>query len=92
MSLVDPIDEEESRKIPDKNSKLLKKLIELPVFGTLLYHIAFSDSSAAHMGGSDARYLYASIVGKYTNLDVAWMLEELDIPIHVIELMRVRTD
>ena len=40
----------------------------------------------------NARYLYASIVGKYTNMDVAWMLEELDIPIHVIELMRVRND
>ena len=92
LSLLDPIEEEESRKMPDKKSKLLKTLIELPVFGTLLYHIAFSDSEAAHMGGASARYLYASIVGRYTNMDVAWMLEELDIPIHVIELMRVRTD
>jgi len=92
LSLLDPVDEEESRRLPDNKSKLLKALIEMPVFGTLLYHIAFSDSEAAHMGGPDARYMYASIVGRYTNMDVAWMLEELDIPIHVIELMRVRND
>ena len=92
LSLLDPVDEEESRIMPDDKSKLLKTLIELPVFGPLLYHMAFKDSAVAHMGGADARYLYASIVGRYTNMDVAWMLEELDIPIHVIELMRVRTD
>ena len=92
LSLLDPTEEEESRKMPDPKSKGLKTLIELPVFGTLLYHMAFASSNAAHIGGPNARYLYASIVGRYTNLDVAWMLEELEIPIHVIEFMRVRTD
>ena len=92
LSLLDPTEEEESKKIPDEKSKLLKKVIELPVFGTLLYHMAFSHSGSAHIGGANARYLYASIVGYYTNMDVAWMMEELDIPIHVIEFMRVRTD
>ena len=91
LSLLDPV-EEENKKMPDQTSKLLKALIELPVFGTLLYHMAFSNSESAHMGGANARYLYASIVGRYTNMDVEWMPEELDIPIHVIELMRVRTD
>ena len=84
--LLDPVEEEDSRKMPDKKSKLLKTIIELPVFGPLLYHMAFSNCKAAHMGGASARYLYASIVGRYTNMDVAWMLEELDIPIHVIEI------
>ena len=92
LSLLDPIDEEDNKKVPDQKSKALKKLIELPIFGPLLYHIAFHDSVAAHMGGADARYLYGSIVGRYTNMDVAWMLEEMDIPIHVIEIMRVRND
>ena len=92
LSLLDPTEEEESKQQPDQKSRLLKFLIELPMFGTLLYHIAFASSGAAHMGGANARYLYASIVGRYTNLDVAWMLDELDIPIHVIEFMRVRTD
>lgn len=92
LSLLDPVEEEDSRKMPDKKSKLLKMIIELPVFGPLLYHMAFSNCKAAHMGGASARYLYASIVGRYTNMDVAWMLEELDIPIHVIEIMRVRND
>lgn len=92
LSLLDPTEEEESRQQPDQKSKIMKKIIELPVFGTLLYHIAFASSQAAHIGGSNARYLYASIAGRYTNLDVAWMLEELDIPIHVIDIMKVRTD
>ncbi len=92
LSLLDPTDEEESRKQPDQKSRLIKALIELPVFGTLLYHMAFASSEAAHMGGQNARYLYASIAGRYTNLDVAWMLDDLDIPIHVIELLRVRND
>lgn len=91
LSLLDPT-EEENKKVPDQKSKMLKKLIELPIFGPLLYHMAFYDSEAAHMGGTDARYLYASIVGRYTNMDVEWMLEEMDIPIHVIEIMRVRND
>ena len=92
LSLLDPTEEEENRKQPDPKSKMIKALIELPVFGTLLYHMAFAKSEAAHMGGASARYLYASIAGRYTNLDVAWMLDEMDIPIHVIEFMRVRND
>ncbi len=92
LSLLDPMDEEEAKKQPDDRSKLIKKIIELPVFGPLLYHMAFSKSPVAHMGGANARYLYASIAGRYTNLDVAWMLETIDIPIHVIEFMRVKND
>lgn len=92
LSLLDPTEEEESKKQPDRKSKWIKTLIELPVFGTLLYHIAFASSESAHIGGSNARYLYASMAGHYTNLDVSWMLDDLDIPIHVIEFMRVRND
>lgn len=85
ITLMDPSSEEENKKIPDRESRLKKKLIELPVLGTLVYNIAFLKSPAAHMGGVSARYLYASIVGLYTNYDVSWMLAENEIPIRVME-------
>jgi pimeloyl-ACP methyl ester carboxylesterase len=86
ITLLHPVHERECRRIPDLRSRLIKKLIELPVIGTLAYHIMFSDSAAAHMGGFHARYLYASILGGYTNQDVKWMLKDMKVPVHVIDM------
>lgn len=85
LTLLDPPKEEESKKIPDEISKCIMKLIQLPIFGTLVYNIAFGIHGAAHMGGQSARYLYASIAGHYTNYDVAWMLDKIPVDIHIVE-------
>ena len=84
ITLLNPIQWEEEKRTPDQKSRIAKKLIECPVIGTFLYHVAFGKSTAAHMGGETARYLYASMAGQYTNYDGAWMLEEMDIPVKTI--------
>lgn len=85
LTLLDPAEEEEGKKIPDRKSRLRKKMIELPVLGTFAYHMVFGRNTAAHMGGVTARYLYGSIVGRYTNYDVGWMLQKMEIPVHVVQ-------
>lgn len=85
LTLLDPPDFQEGKKIPDDRSRLSMKLLQLPVLGTLIYNMAFGNSNAAHMGGSTARYLYSSIVGRYTNYDVEWMLQKIKTPIHIVE-------
>lgn len=87
LTLLDPANREENKKIPDSISKIKKFLIELPVLGTLVYNMAFFNSKSAHIGGTTARYLYASIIGRYTNYDVEWMLHKLDMPLHIIKTM-----
>lgn len=85
LTLLDPADQKENKKTPDLLHKIKKLLIELPVLGTLVYNIAFFNSQSAHIGGTSARYLYASIVGQYTNYDVEWMLAKLDMPLHIVK-------
>ena len=84
LTLLDPIDFQENKQLPDLCSKWKKRLIELPVFGTLIYNMQFMNSASAHLGGTSARYLYASIAGRYTNYDVEWMLESNEIPVHIV--------
>lgn len=83
LTLIDP-DRKIEMEIPDRKSKLAKKLIEMPVIGTLLYHIEFKMNQRAHLGGPNARYLFASILGRHTNWSTEWMLQNIKAPIHVI--------
>ena len=43
--LINPLDISEYWRIPGKRARLYKKMIDLPVIGTLLYHIAVSRNS-----------------------------------------------
>lgn len=83
ITLLDP-PEKVGKTVPDRESRLRKKLIEVPVLGTLLYNLAFYKSAEAHIGGENARFLYASMEGHYTDFDVEWMLSDMKIPVHVI--------
>jgi pimeloyl-ACP methyl ester carboxylesterase len=83
LTFVDPAWEEEE-KVPDSGSRMTKKLIELPIVGTLLYNMAFKMNPNAHLGGTNARYLYASMSGNYTNWNTSWMVKDLDIPVHTV--------
>lgn len=42
IMLVNPLDLSEYCKIPGKRARLYKKIVDIPVIGTLLYHIAVS--------------------------------------------------
>lgn len=83
-------------QVPNKNSKMQKFLLELPIIGTMIYHMLVSRLNienkfteryyfnpftsnrdmmeayyeAAHKGDGNGKYLYASIVGRYTNLNI----------------------
>lgn len=83
LSLIDP-QWEDSGKTPDQKSRLIKRLIEMPVIGTFLYNMTFKMNQNAHLGGPNARYLFASIAGNFTNWNTSWMLENMKTPIHVI--------
>ncbi len=87
ITLLNPTALENEKKIPDTRSRIAKKIIESPIIGSLIYHIAFSKSTSAHMGGETARYLYASMTGFYTHYDVDWMLGDLDIPVKTVRSM-----
>ena len=107
--LVNPPSIKLTNQIPDSRSKFLKKLIEFPIIGTLLFNICncegyynneFMKSSfltpefisikfpkmyyiAAHKKGTSAKYLFASLIGKYVNFPVERSLKT-DIPVHCI--------
>lgn len=97
-------------QIPGKRDKMFKFFLEIPVFGTLIYHIFVSRENvqnffvekmyfnpfrvdedmvdayyeAAHRGGYYAKYLYASYVSKYLNINVGHALKSIDNSVFII--------
>lgn len=45
IMLINPLSLSEYCQIPDKSARLYKKIVEFPILGTLLYHIAVSKNS-----------------------------------------------
>lgn len=97
-------------QVPEKRSKLLKLIIEIPVFGTLIYNMItckenLSDNflekyfynpfhvepetidayyESAHRNENAGKYLYASKIGKYTNISINHALKSIDNSIFII--------
>ena len=110
MILINPISMKELSIIPDKESKLKKRIIEVPFFGTWIYNMMnsyqkidnkfrtlyYSKSQlvssnmeetyyeAAHIGGSNGRYLYSSLLGKYMNNNITHAVKSLTTPTLII--------
>lgn len=108
--LVNPISVKKTNQGPTTNSKLQKRLIELPLIGTLLYNILHNQNYynkefmhanfvmpeyislkiptqfyvAAHKGGANAKYLFASQIGNCLNFPVSRALMNCDVPIHCV--------
>lgn len=108
--LVNPPSLSSLKQAPCEDNKLFKRLIEFPVFGTLIYHIACSRETisslfmeqlfynpfhvtdilvdtyyeSAHKGGSNAKYLYSSYIGKYLNISINNAVESSDACIYII--------
>ena len=102
--MINPTDLAKLNKIPDKRSRFLKRMIELPLVGTLLYHtltgrsnieLLFTESyyhnpfhrspedvdafyESAHLQNSAGKYLLASLVGNYVNLNIGHALKHID--------------
>lgn len=97
-------------KAPDNSTKLLTKLINLPLVGTLLYNILnkekdinsifevkyYSDRSkidlkniktyyeAAHIGNTESKHLFASLIGNYLTANIPLYMDGLDNSIYII--------
>ena len=98
------------KQAPCEDNKLFKHIIELPIFGTLIYHMVSARESissmfmenlfynpfhvtdtlvdtyyeAAHKGGSNAKYLYSSYIGKYLNISINNAIASSDACIYII--------
>jgi len=110
MIFINPVSLKKLEIIPDKKSKLKKRLIELPFIGTFIYNImnnshkidtAFRNEyyekaqlissymediyyEAAHLNGSNGRYLYSSMIGNYLNNGAVHAVKNLTIPTLII--------
>lgn len=111
LLLINPPSFSSLNQIPDRNSRLQKLILEMPVFGTMIFNIAMSRQSiehlfseklfynpfhvdskfldafyeSAHRDGCKSKYVYASQVGKYTNINIKNNLKKLDHSIYIIE-------
>lgn len=98
-------------KAPGKRSKLCKFVLEIPVFGTLIYNMITCQNNiqllfteqylynpfsikpewldtyyeAAHKGMSNSKYLYSSIIGRYTNNSISHAIKELNNSLYILE-------
>ena len=67
---------------PNHKSKLLAKIINLPIYGTFIYNVGARNTALSD--SADCKYLYASILGHYTTVNVAHALEGLTTSIAII--------
>lgn len=108
---INPPSLESLKTQPDKYSVLRKRLLELPIIGTFIYHLFISNANitkifrerfyarpqlvssklidafyeGAHKKNSGGKYLMASIEGHYTDNTIDHALENLDIPLYLIQ-------
>ena len=81
IMMINPTDLAKLNKIPDKRSRFLKRMIELPLVGTLLYHTLTGRSNIESSAG---KYLFASLAGNYVNLNIGHALKHIDNSIFLI--------
>jgi len=110
IMLVNPPSLSSLKQAPCEDNKLFKHIIELPIFGTLIYHMVSARESisslfmekmfynpfhvtdtlvdtyyeAAHKGGSSAKYLYSSYIGKYLNIRINNAVASSDACIYIV--------
>ncbi len=69
-------------KAPNHKSKLLASIIKLPIYGTFIYNVGARNTALSD--SPECRYLYSSILGHYTTVNIAHCLEGLTTSIAVI--------
>ena len=68
--------------VPNHKSKLLAKIINLPIYGTFIYNVGARNTALSD--SAECKYLYASILGHYTTVNIAHCLEGLTTSVAVI--------
>jgi pimeloyl-ACP methyl ester carboxylesterase len=110
ITAINPNDIISNAQSPSKSGEVVKRILELPIIGTLLYNLKITSKNiqqefeetyyydsakipanlpdiyyeAAHLQGSNGKYLYASILGNYTNINIIHALKLVKNPIHFI--------
>lgn len=92
LILVNPASINKYNCIPDKNSKLIKRIISFPIIGSFIYLISLfmqknlSDEYlfAAQYDGENARHYYGSYICNYINFPVCHKIENISIPMLLI--------
>ena len=69
-------------KAPNHKSKLLASIINVPIYGTFIYNVGARNTALSD--SAECRYLYSSILGHYTTVNIAHCLEGLTTSIAVI--------
>ena len=59
-------------KAPNHKSKLLASIINLPIYGTFIYNVGARNTALSD--SAECRYLYSSILGHYTTVNIAHCL------------------
>lgn len=111
IMLINPPNLSALQQMPTQKDRILKFLLDIPVFGTLVYHMIVSREStstlflenmyynpfhvetdiedayyeAAHKGGCYAKYLYASFISKYMNININHALTSIDNCLYIVE-------
>ncbi len=114
--LINPVSLSQLDTLPDKITKLKKRIIELPFIGTFIYNLmtnpnrideAFRNRyfarpqlislkledayyESAHLGGSNGRYLYSSMLGNYVNNTITHAVKKLETPTLIIGCKEIK--
>lgn len=104
IMIINPTSLSSLNKIPNKCTKTLKFVIEMPIIGTFLYNISNSKRrikktfatkyffnrkrcsskyltayhEAAHLGKSNAKFLFASLNGRFININTAHAIKQIN--------------
>lgn len=108
--VISPTSLEQLATSPSKNNNLIKRLFELPIFGTFFYNLEIHENKisqlfeseyylkkslispklkdfyyeSAHLSHSNGRFLYGSIKGNYTNINIIPALKKIENDVFLI--------
>ena len=108
--LINPQSINKLNQIPNKQTKLLKFLIDTPILGTLLYNLQTTKESykkvfleeyfnepfhikdevllsyveSSHLPDYNAKFSFASFIGRYMNTNIIHALKEIDHSIYIL--------
>ncbi len=110
LFFISPSSLESLQANPNNRNNLVKKLFELPIFGTFFYNLTMTEDKitelfendyyrrkplisgklkdlyyeSAHLNKSGGRFLFGSIIGNYTNINIIPALRKVENPIYLI--------
>ena len=82
--LINPVSPSVAAEIPNKKTKLLMRLIGAPVKGTFVYNV-LCGIKTLQFQDPQSKYLFASIMGRYTTLNIDAFASNINNSLFIIE-------